>query len=319
MQVWHGLDDVDTAGRRRVAAGVGRDDRQLRRRPPRPPQLIAGVVARARELGRRRGRHDLRPAPDDGDPPRLRAAAADRPSTTGSTCWPARASTPSWCCPSPASCPGGSPTSSSGEVLVERAARRRGARRARTSGSATARPATSTTPARRRGAARLRGRRRCRWPATRTRWSSTYVRQCLAEGDVAAAATALGRPHRVEGPVVVGDQARPRARLPDGQPRRCDDDAAVPADGVYAGWLIRADGTPAAGRDLDRHQPDLRRHRPPGRGVRARPGRPRAVRRARGVDFLERLRETVTFDGVEPLLAQMALDVDRARALTTAS
>ena len=37
------------------------------------------------------------------------------------------------------------------------------------------------------------------------------------------------------------------------------------------------------------------------------------------VDFLARLRETITFDGVEPLLVQMAEDVDRARALTAGS
>jgi riboflavin kinase/FMN adenylyltransferase len=34
------------------------------------------------------------------------------------------------------------------------------------------------------------------------------------------------------------------------------------------------------------------------------------------VDFLARLRETVRFDGIEPLLTQMALDVEQARQLT---
>jgi riboflavin kinase/FMN adenylyltransferase len=151
-----------------------------------------------------------------------------------------------------------------------------------------------------------------------SRWSSTYVRQCLAEGDVASAAAALGRPHRVEGPVVEGDKrgrelGYPTANLdlPPG--------AAVPADGVYAGWLTRADGTrlPAAisiGTNptfggttrrveayvLDRDDLELY-----GEHV--------------AVDFLARLRETVTFDGVEPLLVQMAKDVDQARALTAGS
>ncbi len=37
------------------------------------------------------------------------------------------------------------------------------------------------------------------------RWSSTWVRELLAEGDVAAAAGILGRPHRVDGVVVHGD------------------------------------------------------------------------------------------------------------------
>jgi riboflavin kinase/FMN adenylyltransferase len=148
-----------------------------------------------------------------------------------------------------------------------------------------------------------------------TRWSSTYVRQSLAEGDVASAAVALGRPHRVEGPVVEGDKrgrelGYPTANLdlPPG--------TAVPADGVYAGWLTRADGTrlPAAisiGTNptfggtsrrveayvLDRDDLELY-----GEHV--------------AVDFLARLRETVRFDGIEPLLAQMALDVEQARQLT---
>ncbi len=150
-----------------------------------------------------------------------------------------------------------------------------------------------------------------------TRWSSTYVRQCLDEGDVASAADALGRLHVVEGPVVEGDKrgrglGYPTANLdlPEGM--------AIPADGVYAGWLTRADGTrlPAAvsiGTNptfggttrrveayvLDRDDLELY-----GEHV--------------AVEFLARLRETVTFDGVEPLLVQMADDVDRARALTSA-
>ena len=48
-------------------------------------------------------------------------------------------------------------------------------------------------------------------------WSSTYVRTCLAAGDVAGAAEALGRPYAVRGVVVRGDQRGPRARLPDRQ------------------------------------------------------------------------------------------------------
>ena len=37
-------------------------------------------------------------------------------------------------------------------------------------------------------------------------WSSTYVRTCLATGDVAGAAEALGRPYAVHGVVVRGDR-----------------------------------------------------------------------------------------------------------------
>ncbi|MBW0011343.1 MAG: bifunctional riboflavin kinase/FAD synthetase [Pseudonocardiales bacterium] len=64
-------------------------------------------------------------------------------------------------------------------------------------------------------------------------FSSTYIRSCVDAGDVAAAGIALGRPHRVEGIVVRGDQrgrslGYPTANL--STPRY----AAIPADGVYA-------------------------------------------------------------------------------------
>lgn len=67
-------------------------------------------------------------------------------------------------------------------------------------------------------------------------WSSTYVRGLIAGGDVKAAAAALGRPFRLEGPVVHGDHrgrelGYPTANLDVGH------DAALPADGVYAAWL----------------------------------------------------------------------------------
>jgi riboflavin kinase/FMN adenylyltransferase len=71
-------------------------------------------------------------------------------------------------------------------------------------------------------------------------WSSTYIRTCLAAGDVAGAAQALGRPFVVRGVVVRGDQRGrelgfPTANVPTRQM------TAAPADGVYAGWLRRLD------------------------------------------------------------------------------
>ena len=66
-------------------------------------------------------------------------------------------------------------------------------------------------------------------------FSSTYIRACVAAGDVAAAASALGRPHRLAGVVVRGDRRGheigfPTANLLHGRY------AAVPADGIYAAW-----------------------------------------------------------------------------------
>jgi riboflavin kinase/FMN adenylyltransferase len=70
-------------------------------------------------------------------------------------------------------------------------------------------------------------------------FSSTYVRSCIDAGDMAAAADALGRPHRLEGIVVRGagrghDLGYPTANL--STPRY----AAVPADGVYSCWFTRS-------------------------------------------------------------------------------
>ena len=72
--------------------------------------------------------------------------------------------------------------------------------------------------------------------------SSTRIRGLVAEGDVAAAAAALGRPHAVQGT----GRARRRRGRGLGYPTanvEVDGAIAVPADGVYAGWLVRADGT----------------------------------------------------------------------------
>jgi riboflavin kinase/FMN adenylyltransferase len=154
-------------------------------------------------------------------------------------------------------------------------------------------------------------------------WSSTYVRTCLAAGDVAGAAEALGRPVTVRGVVVRGDQRGrelgfPTANVPTAEA------TATPADGVYAGWLRRLDtgerhpaaisvGTnptfdghrerrvesyvldrDTAGDDLELYEVEVE------------------------VEFVERLRGMVRFDSVEELVAQMKDDVARARELLAA-
>jgi len=78
--------------------------------------------------------------------------------------------------------------------------------------------------------------------------SSTRIRTLVAEGDVAGAARLLGRPHEVRGPVVRGDgRGGPELGFPTAN-LQIGDDIALPADGIYAGHFIRADGTahPAA-------------------------------------------------------------------------
>jgi riboflavin kinase/FMN adenylyltransferase len=78
-------------------------------------------------------------------------------------------------------------------------------------------------------------------PATATPYSSTQVRMRLANGDVEGGAAILGRPHEVRGPVEHGDGRGRELGFPTANvsvPER----TCLPADGVYAGTCIAADG-----------------------------------------------------------------------------
>jgi riboflavin kinase/FMN adenylyltransferase len=147
-------------------------------------------------------------------------------------------------------------------------------------------------------------------------WSSTYVRTCLATGDVAGAAEALGHPYAVRGVVVRGDQrgrelGYPTANVP------ADGLTAVPADGVYAGWLRRldTDETFPAAISVGTN--------PTFDGVRARRVESYVLDRVDldlygvevEVSFVDRLRGMVAFESVERLVEQMQDDVRRARSL----
>jgi riboflavin kinase/FMN adenylyltransferase len=147
------------------------------------------------------------------------------------------------------------------------------------------------------------------------RWSSTYVRQCVAEGDTDAAMQVLGRPHRVEGFVVHGDHRGRELGYPTAN-LHVSRHAAVPADGIYAGWLVRSSGE----------------RLPSAISIGTNPTFDGAERRVEAycidrtglelygehvaVEVGPRLRDTVRFDGVDALLVQMRADVDRARTLT---
>jgi riboflavin kinase/FMN adenylyltransferase len=144
-------------------------------------------------------------------------------------------------------------------------------------------------------------------------FSSTLVRRLVAEGDVVGATEVLGRPHRVEGVVVRGAQRGRRLGYPTANVETVPH-TAVPADGVYAGWL-NADGErmPAAvsvgtnpqfeGTErtveayaIDRVGLDLY-----GKHV--------------SVDFLRYIRGQETFESLDALLERIADDVERCRAL----
>ncbi|MCW2866883.1 MAG: riboflavin kinase [Marmoricola sp.] len=158
-------------------------------------------------------------------------------------------------------------------------------------------------------------------------WSSTYVRTCLAEGDVEGAAEALGRPFSVVGLVVQGDQrgrelGYPTANVP-------ISGLAAPADGVYAGRVrVRVGGGagPGAGADTDRGPWPAAISvgtNPTFAGERERRVEAYVLDRTDlelygcevEVSFEARIRGMVAYEGVEPLLVQMADDVERARTL----
>ena len=147
-------------------------------------------------------------------------------------------------------------------------------------------------------------------------WSSTFVRGLVAAGDVAGAMRALTRAHRVEGDVVRGDQRGRRLGFPTAN-LAIASHSAIPADGVYAGWLI------------DQPYSESVRRWPAAISVGTNPTFEGQTRRVEAyaldsedldlygkhvaVDFVERIRPMVKFDSVEALIEQMTLDVEETR------
>jgi riboflavin kinase/FMN adenylyltransferase len=148
-----------------------------------------------------------------------------------------------------------------------------------------------------------------------TIYSSTRIRELLAAGDVAAAAELLGRPHEARGVVVEGDRRGRELGYPTANvavPGRC----CLPADGIYAGSFVTADG-------IERMSAISLGRRPTfyesaetslleayvldfdgdlyGQEVKVR--------------FVEHLRGEQRFDSVDALVAQMERDVDATRRL----
>lgn len=161
------------------------------------------------------------------------------------------------------------------------------------------------------------------------RVSSTRVRGHLAEGNVAAAADCLGRPHRVTGEVIHG-QGRGGAQL--GFPTANIDVApglAVPADGVYAAWFTASEGPERTDVDAD-GDIELGSAYPAAVSVgtnvtfgdTARTVEAFILDRSAdlygltgSIDFVGRIRGMEKFDGIDPLIERMNLDVAETRAI----
>ena len=151
------------------------------------------------------------------------------------------------------------------------------------------------------------------------RISSSLIRERLAAGDVAGAAHALGRPHRVEGVVVRGAQRGRTLGIPTAN-LETPPHTAIPADGVYAGWLASLDET---GAEVERWPAAISVGTNPTFDGQYRVVEAYALDRDDldlygvhvAVDFAARLRGMARFDTVDELIAQMRLDVDQARSL----
>lgn len=148
-------------------------------------------------------------------------------------------------------------------------------------------------------------------------FSSTLTRRLVAEGDMTGAREVLGRPHRVEGVVVRGAQRGRELGFPTANVETLPH-TAIPADGVYAGWLTAVgEAMPAAisvgtnpqfdGVDrtveayaIDRVGLDLY-------GLHV------------AVDFLAWIRGQEKFETLDALTRRMGEDVDRCRELVAAA
>jgi riboflavin kinase/FMN adenylyltransferase len=150
--------------------------------------------------------------------------------------------------------------------------------------------------------------------------SSTRIRTLVAAGDVVGAARLLGRPHEVRGTVVHGDGRGGRVLGFPTANMMIDDAIALPADGIYAGYFTRADGSvhPAAisvGRRPTFYEP----------------GTASVLVEAyllhfdgdlygelSRVSFVCRLRDERQFDSVDALIAQMHQDAAEAERVLSA-
>lgn len=145
--------------------------------------------------------------------------------------------------------------------------------------------------------------------------SSTAIRAAVARGEVAAAAEMLGRHHELRGVVIDGDKRGRTLGFPTANVA-LPAEMALPADGIYACWYERPDGSvhPAAvnvGRRPtfydDQEHPLVEAFLLDFSGDLY--GEPAQVR------FVAHLRPELRFDGVDALVTQMHADVAETRRI----
>lgn len=154
--------------------------------------------------------------------------------------------------------------------------------------------------------------------------SSTAIRRALHEGRLADANAMLGRPHEMRGPVVTGDGRGREIGFPTANVA-IGPEMLMPADGIYAGRLIRLESSQGVPSESTEELPSAVYigHRPTFHTDGAATllevhvldleadlyGEQVAVR------FEHRIRGDQAFDTVDALVAQLSLDCDRSREL----
>lgn len=145
--------------------------------------------------------------------------------------------------------------------------------------------------------------------------SSSRIRSLVTDGQVEEARALLSRPHRLDGIVVHGEKRGREIGYPTANLGNLEGQT-IPCDGVYAGWLTVGINFWPAAISVGTNPTFV--------GVRARQVEAYAIdqvglelyEKNASIEFGWRLRDTLKFDGLEPLLTQMKLDCDRARSLT---
>ncbi len=145
--------------------------------------------------------------------------------------------------------------------------------------------------------------------------SSSRIRNLVISGKVEEARTLLSRPHRLDGVVVHGEKRGRELGYPTANLGNIDGQT-IPKDGVYAGWLTVGINFWPAAISIGTNPTFV--------GARARQVEAYAIDqvglelydKSASIEFGWRLRDTLKFDGLDPLLVQMKLDCDQARSLT---
>jgi riboflavin kinase/FMN adenylyltransferase len=142
--------------------------------------------------------------------------------------------------------------------------------------------------------------------------SSSRIRHLITDGDVERAADLLTRNFYLMGPVVHGEKRGREIGYPTAN-IGLDSLATIPADGIYAGWLTVGPNRWPTAISIGTN--------PTFPGVRGRQVEAYALDQkdldlydqVATVEFVARLRDTLKFDGLEPLLVQMAQDCLKAK------